>query len=136
MAPMFATGDVAFVAPLSGPPNPGDVITFRHPLKTDTLVTHRVADIATDGSLTTRGDANSSPDPYVVASQDILGVTRYSLPLVGRPLVWLRSRNLLALAVWGCATAAAASMVIGQPRSASTGSHMESSGTNPQGEPS
>ena len=51
----------------------GDVITFFDE-RSGVYVTHRIAEKRADGSgFVTKGDANSSPDPYIVASDDIVG---------------------------------------------------------------
>lgn len=51
----------------------GDVITFFDE-RSGVYVTHRIVEKRADGSgFVTKGDANSSPDPYIVASDDIVG---------------------------------------------------------------
>lgn len=66
----------------------GDIITFSNPVgtkKSDT-VTHRIVDITKEKSHTiykTKGDANNGPDGWKVGENSIVGITIYSLPLLG-----------------------------------------------------
>lgn len=66
----------------------GDIITFSNPIgtkKSDT-VTHRIVDITKEKGHTiykTKGDANNGPDGWRIVENNIVGVTIYSLPLLG-----------------------------------------------------
>ncbi|WP_370287952.1 S26 family signal peptidase [Nocardioides sp.] len=60
---------------------PGDVITFRAPGSREGVYTHRVVE-RTAAGLRTRGDL-TSPDPWVVAPEDIVGEVRMTWRGVG-----------------------------------------------------
>jgi signal peptidase len=107
MAPLLAPGDVVLLGDAPRSVEPGDVVTFRHPGRDGTLVTHRVVAVDADGTISTRGDANDAPDPYTVQLRDVVGTFGNAVPAVGRPLVWLQERNIAALGAWGAITAAA-----------------------------
>ncbi|MDJ0323775.1 signal peptidase I [Cryobacterium sp. PH31-AA6] len=53
----------------------GQVITFR---KQDELVTHRLVSVNADGTLTTKGDANTSADPSTPVPADVIGGVIYA----------------------------------------------------------
>lgn len=98
MHPSIEVGDVVLLD-TGAPPAPGRIATFRHPRAPDELVTHRL-DGVQDGSWRTRGDANGSADPWLVGNEDLVGVGRLAVPLVGLPAVWARTGriDLLVLA--------------------------------------
>lgn len=93
MAPMMEPGDLL----ISRDVDPrtirrGDVVTFRVPSADNTLVTHRVTKVTDDGnSFTTKGDANDTVDPFTTAAEDVLGIRWFSIPSVGRIMVFLSS---------------------------------------------
>jgi signal peptidase I len=51
----------------------GDIITYRPRTKPDSLITHRVVAVLTDGSLQVRGDINGAIDPFPVTQDDLVG---------------------------------------------------------------
>lgn len=62
----------------------GDIVTVV--ADNGVLVTHRVIRAADSGSgvqLELKGDANASPDPYLVSATAVSGVVRLYLPLLG-----------------------------------------------------
>lgn len=66
----------------------GDIITFSNPIGTKKLdtVTHRIVDITKEKGhiiYKTKGDANNGPDGWKVGENNIVGITIYSLPLLG-----------------------------------------------------
>lgn len=71
MAPTIAPGSVVIVRPIDlADLRAGDVIAFQAPIDGRPTVTHRVVEIERRGPrplVQTRGDANSSPDPWKVA---------------------------------------------------------------------
>jgi signal peptidase len=74
----------------------GDVITYQPPAGSgvDHLVTHRITKIGTDrlGSTTyrTQGDANPAVDPWVFTlNSGVQPVMRWTVPQMGRPVLWL-----------------------------------------------
>ena len=65
----------------------GDIIAFRSEKNSKTLITHRVVGVEPlrEGGVSykTKGDASNSPDGWKVGENNIVGVTIYSLPLLG-----------------------------------------------------
>ena len=68
----------------------GTVITYRHPMRADERVTHRIVEVLPSGGYRTRGDANAATDAYVVEPEHVVGVGRLVVPLIGLPATWLR----------------------------------------------
>jgi signal peptidase I len=87
MEPTIPAGSVVLVEPREpAEVEIGDVITFQ-PAPNATFVTHRVVDARFDASgrrvLTTRGDANPTPDREPVAEDGVAGVVRIHVPYLG-----------------------------------------------------
>jgi len=108
MGPRILPGDLVMVADLQDRAGLATVLTFRRP--GGELVTHRVTQVLPEG-YRTRGDANATEDSDVVPSDHVFGVGRLLIPLLGRPLYWLRSGALVPLALWLLASVAAVLMV-------------------------
>jgi signal peptidase len=81
----------------------GQVISFATP---NGVVTHRLVEQRSDGTLVTKGDANATPDPGTLAPSNVIGGVVASPPLLGFLLLYLKNPAgvaslLLALAcVW------------------------------------
>lgn len=58
---------------------PGDVISFHPGAGSDAVYTHRVREL-TPGGITTQGDANTGPDPWLLGPADIIGRSAAVLP--------------------------------------------------------
>lgn len=95
MAPAIPVGGLVFVREI-GPDEVrvGDIITFRTPVIPDapeggqaSLTTHRVTGRAATETgaiaFTTQGDANSSPDGWMVTADHLLGKAGFSVPYFG-----------------------------------------------------
>lgn len=105
MSPLIRTGDVVLVGEHDGEDlAPGTVVTFRDASREGRLVTHRIEAVSDDGSYTTRGDANPTPDAAPVRPEDVVGVGRLLVPLIGTPLTWLHGGDLPLFLVWLVAT--------------------------------
>lgn len=73
----------------------GDVIAFRSEDNPNTIITHRVYSVntKTDGiTYRTKGDANKSPDGWIVNENNILGKSYFVLPGVGQILTFAKTR--------------------------------------------
>ena len=70
----------------------GQVITFR---RAGDRTTHRLVAINDDGTLTTKGDANDTVDPFTVPTADVVGGVTAFIPRLGYLVVYLQ--NPLAL---------------------------------------
>jgi signal peptidase len=92
MAPNINMGDVVVIDKDYGDADAietGSVIAFRHDNR---VVVHRLVAIhnSADGlELQTKGDNNASEDAYIVHENDLVGVVRWRLPLIGWPTVWI-----------------------------------------------
>jgi signal peptidase I len=78
----------------------GDVITFNDPYVTGRLVTHRVARIVpTEHGLAyrTKGDANTTRDPWAIRLDDKVGRVAFDVPLAGYVLWYAHTREIRAL---------------------------------------
>lgn len=109
MGPTISAGDLILIVdpPRDDVLDPGTVITFPDPVLPEALVTHRIDGVREDGLYSTRGDANESPDPEPVDPDEVVGVGRLLVPLIGLPLLWLRTDMLsFVLFVGGTLSAA------------------------------
>ncbi len=100
----------------------GTVITFRDPARPGTLTTHRIMAVDADGSYRTRGDANAVPDSTPVMPSRVVGVGRLLVPMVGLPVLWLRSGAVPLFVVWLLATVAAGIVATRPPPDENDGS--------------
>ena len=108
MTPLIRPGDVVLTAPPAPQDvRPGTVLQYDGPGRPSHSMLHRVARIADDGTVVTKGDANRAPDPRPITREDIDGVGRILVPFAGRPAVWLRT-GATAFSVWLTVTALAA----------------------------
>lgn len=86
MNPALKTGDLVVVSPVdSDAIRPGDIIGYHPPIDPDSLMVHRVSQVEQGNppSFQTKGDANPSPDAYLVSSDNVVGRVRLHLPWVG-----------------------------------------------------
>lgn len=104
MEPTISTGDVVVVetiAPTEA--RISDVITFRDPLRSDALLTHRVREIEIGGgsaTFQTKGDANTSVETWSISQGGTIGRVVFRVPKLGYALFWMRgSYGRLALMV-------------------------------------
>jgi len=92
MEPSIHTGSIVIVKPVNDY-KIGDVITFGPYTKTETPTTHRIQDIkvqAGQETYITKGDANESPDLKEITRKDIIGKVRFSIPLLGYVVAFVR----------------------------------------------
>ena len=93
MQPTF--GPRALVVVHSGEPVLGQPITFTHH---GGVITHRLVSVDAAGGYVTKGDANETADPWVVAPSEVIGGVVWSAPAAGYWLVYLKQA-----AGWGSA---------------------------------
>jgi signal peptidase len=92
MRPEISTGDVVIIDKDYGTIEDiqlGSVIAFQRDGK---VVTHRLIDVKNSiagAKIQTRGDNNSSNDTWTVREDDLVGVVRWKIPLIGWPTIWL-----------------------------------------------
>jgi signal peptidase len=65
----------------------GQTVSFRHD---GGVITHRLVDTKDDGTVVTKGDANETPDPFIVHRSDIIGGVVAAPPALGYWLVFLK----------------------------------------------
>jgi signal peptidase len=92
MCPTVCVGSLVAVQPLHGTVHPGELVAFRPPGQSATF-THRVVKVEDNGSFTTKGDAEASPDPWVVAPSDVVGRVSFTVAGLGW---WLRALPMVA----------------------------------------
>ena len=83
MEPTLSRGDLIVVRPAPSTIEPGMVLVLSIGQET---VTHRVMAINADGSLVTRGDANSVDDRWDARDVDVQGLVVATIPWLGRLL--------------------------------------------------
>jgi hypothetical protein len=97
MEPAIATGDVAVIRALSGPPEVGDVVVvpvpreiqdrYRYPAE----VLHRVVEITPEGLVRTQGDNLSEPVPFGVPATSVQGTSVMVIPGLGKVFAFITS---------------------------------------------
>lgn len=98
MQPRIAVGDVVIASPEQDPAVLlGRVAVFTDPDRPDRDKTHRVIQVADDGTLVTKGDANPTADSAHVAVSDVQGLGRLLVRFVGLPVIWLQTGQWLWL---------------------------------------
>ena len=110
MSPTIKTGDVVLLKHLDRAPRVGDVIAVSVPELAQSrygypaVVVHRVARIAPNGDITTKGDARPKPDPFTVRRGSVTSKVVATIPAAGHVfafftstlgLVWLAGGVLL-----------------------------------------
>ena len=97
MAPAIEAGDVVVterIAPATA--RPGDVVTFRDPAGPTRLITHRVQSTSRAASsvhFVTKGDANGTTESWHVGETGTISRVVYRVPMIGRALHAVRSRE-------------------------------------------
>jgi signal peptidase len=104
MSPKLLSGDVVLVRPVGEESfRPGQVLLVDDPDHLGRLRLHRLVEIADDGTLVLKGDANPQVDSAEVAVEAAHGVAALRVPWIGRPSVWLDEHHYLPLASAGAA---------------------------------
>lgn len=102
MAPRIKVGDVILAAPEHNPQKLLGRVTVFHdpdPNRLGTIKSHRVVAINSDGTLTTKGDANQSVDSVHVKLSAVVGLGRLLVRYVGLPLIWIQKGEWLKFAL-------------------------------------
>lgn len=100
MEPAIRPGDVLIAQPVAPASlHPGQVALFTDPTHPGRLLAHRVVDVLPDSLLTTKGDANAVADSTPVAPADVHGLGRLLVPMIGLPVLWLRTGQWVQLLV-------------------------------------
>jgi signal peptidase I len=102
MAPRIKVGDVILAAPEHNPQKLLGRVTVFHdpdPDRIGSIKSHRVVAINSDGTLTTKGDANQSVDSVHVKLSAVIGLGRLLVRYVGLPLIWVQKGEWLKFAL-------------------------------------
>lgn len=94
MSPGIKPGDVIASAPVRNADRSGiasgTIVLVKNPARPGELLMHRLVRYDADGRLILKGDANASADSTPVPLDQVQGVARLRVPLVGLPLLWVR----------------------------------------------
>jgi signal peptidase I len=117
MAPRFRAGDVVVAGPVDPDAlEPGRLVIFEDPARSERTVLHRVVRRLPDGSLITRGDANPSDDSTPVPPELVEAAPRLRVPWIGLPVRWVHEGEALRLATAALASlACVALLALGAP---------------------
>ena len=103
MEPTLPVGSLAVVKEVSAADvDRGDVVTFNTPGDPNSFTTHRIASVDQDGSRTvyrTRGDANSSDDPWRLTQRGTMGQLVFDIPYAGYVSGWLARADVRTAAI-------------------------------------
>jgi signal peptidase I len=95
MSPLLKTGDLVVTRPVqAGEVSVGDIIVVRSVQGPDYLLCHRVTGIEKSPSIVfkTKGDANTSADPFTVPAGNLVGEMAFSIPGAGYLVRFLQTR--------------------------------------------
>lgn len=97
MEPSIEVGDVLVAGPVEEARlGPGAVIVFDGPSGSG-FVSHRVVEVLENGDYRTQGDANVLIDSTPVRRDQVRGIGRLVVPLIGRPIAWASAGDTNAL---------------------------------------
>lgn len=100
MSPAIEVGDVVVARPVpTDQLVAGRVVLADDPDWPDRLRLHRVHEVAADGTLRTKGDANPVVDSSPLHPGAVHGVGVLRVPWVGLPVVWARTGDAVPLAI-------------------------------------
>lgn len=102
MAPQLNTGDMVVTCPVVPEAvEVGDIIVFRSVDKRANLLSHRVVSIERNSPLSfrTKGDANKTPDPFVVPAENLVGKLAFHAPLLGYAVLFLKTTSGLLVSL-------------------------------------
>lgn len=91
----------------------GQTISF---MTSNGIVTHRLVEQRSDGTLVTKGDANTTADPGTTLSGSVIGGVIAAVPLLGYLLIYLKNPMGIASLVLALVCAWVASSLIAQRR--------------------
>lgn len=101
MTPVIEPGDAVLVDRVAPTRlEPGMVLVVDDPAHIGRTISHRLQEVREDGTLILKGDANGSADSTPVSPDQVRGVARLLVPVVGLPKAWSFSHNYTAITVW------------------------------------
>jgi len=112
MEPAIHKGSLIYVNTNDRLPQVGKVMTCRTSLLEGAMpVTHRVFEIEENGDLVLKGDANRTPDPNRITSEQIIGTVVKSIDHLG---VLIHKSGLRTLPLLGMGLSAAGTLILNQ----------------------
>lgn len=103
MEPTLPVGSLAVIKEVpASDVERGDVVTFNTPGDQNSITTHRIAAVEREGSRTvyrTRGDANTTDDPWQLTQRGTMGELVVDVPYAGYVTRWLAQREIHAAVV-------------------------------------
>ena len=104
MSPAINTGDVVLTSPLRASDaarlRKGAVLLARDPSRAHDLLLHRLVGHNADGTLSTKGDANLTVDSTSMPADNLRGLGRVRIPMLGLPVLQARDGNWLPAAAF------------------------------------
>jgi hypothetical protein len=79
MCPKVCVGSLVADRPFVGPVSTGDVITFHPPDDPFVTYTHEISHVFANGTIQTKGVANSRHDPWLITRSDIVARVSFSV---------------------------------------------------------
>jgi signal peptidase len=101
MEPSIKVGSIVIVKPFDNYQK-GDVITVADPSNPKNTLTHRIYDVKDSFFQTlyiTKGDANNAPDSEARLKENVLGKVIFSVPFIGYPIGFAKTRDGLLLLI-------------------------------------
>lgn len=92
MAPTIAYGDAIIITRPPAELQPGMIVTLEGQ---GNIVTHRLLEARTDGSLVTKGDANELAEEWAAGEARVAGLCRLRVPYAG--YLWIYGQRLLGM---------------------------------------
>jgi signal peptidase I len=105
MEPHISAGDVVLSRPSAVTDSSplGHVVTFHADSRADVIL-HRIVGINSDGSFVTAGDSNRDVDSAALPADAILGRAVLLVPLIGLPVFWITTGQVLPALAWAAVT--------------------------------
>jgi signal peptidase I len=98
MMPRLAPGDVVISIPAAtSHVSPGRIALFTDPARPERTLVHRLLARNSDGTWTTKGDANEQPDSTPLPPELLRGVAVVRIPFIGLPAYWLHTGQIAPL---------------------------------------
>lgn len=98
MSPAMPAGSLAILTPVDPAAiEVGDIIAFNPPWDRRVTVSHRVAEVRSNGFVT-KGDAVEDPDAFIIPPESVIGTVSWHIPYVGYPL---NDIGNFARSIWG-----------------------------------
>ncbi len=89
MAPTIRVGSIVVVVPQDAY-TVGDVVTVKSG-QPQRPITHRIVARDERGRFITKGDANATRDIVARKVDDVIGVVRWHVPIIGYPIAWVQT---------------------------------------------